>query len=284
MHCDPLCSKRGGLLIERARQVVLIERQPKPMTALPTATSFEAIATPIFSEGEDLARFIYTNVDERLVHEGMVIAVTSKIVSLAERQTVPRDEIDKIELIKREADVYLGPMGHGGHLTITRGLLLASAGIDESNSKDGDFILYPADPFMSAKLLWKTLREKWKIRNLGIVLTDSRTTPLRFGVTGFALAYWGIRGLRSCVGEKDLFGRELKMTSVNVVDGLAATATLLMGEAAESRPLVVIRVAEAVAAIEFSDQVAVDELRASPDEDLYRRLYVTSASVDKNSV
>lgn len=243
------------------------------MTAPPTATSFMAITTPIFSLGEDLAQFIYSNVDQDLVRDGMVLAVTSKIVSLAEGRTVPRDQVEKLELIKREADVYLGPMGHGSHLTITRGLLLASAGIDESNSKDGDFILYPVDPFMSAMALWKTLREKWKIRDLGIVLTDSRTAPLRLGVTGFALAYWGIKGLRRCVGDKDLFGRELKMTSVNVVDGLAASAALLMGEAAESRPLVAIHLAGAVASIEFSDQVPTDEMRVSLDEDLYCGLF-----------
>lgn len=241
------------------------------MTAQSAATSFVAITTPIFSLGEDLAQFIHANVDQRLVREGLVLAITSKIVSLAERRTVPRDQVEKIELIKREADVYLGPMGYGSHLTITRGLLLASAGIDESNSKDGDFILYPVDPFMSAMALWKTLREKWKIRDLGIILTDSRTTPLRLGVTGFALAYWGMRGLRRCVGDKDLFGRELKMTSVNVVDGLAAAATLLMGEAAESRPLVAIHPGSNNHTVLFSDETSPGELCSTLDDDLYWR-------------
>ncbi|MBK7889787.1 MAG: coenzyme F420-0:L-glutamate ligase [Bdellovibrionales bacterium] len=207
--------------------------------------------------------------DQRLVREGLVLAITSKIVSLAERRTVPRDQVEKLELIKREADVYLGPMGYGSHLTIAKGLLLASAGIDESNSKDGDFILYPVDPFMSSMALWKTLREKWKIRDLGIILTDSRTTPLRLGVTGFALAYWGIGGLRRCVGEKDLFGRELKMTSVNVVDGLAAAATLLMGEAAESRPLVVVHPGADSNTVLFSDEISPDELCSTLENDLY---------------
>lgn len=250
------------------------------MTALPTATSFVAITTPIFSQGEDLANFIYMNVDMRLVREGLVLAVTSKIVSLAERRTVPRHQVEKLELIKREADVYLGPMGHGSHLTITRGLLLASAGIDESNSKDGDFILYPVDPFMSAMVLWKTLREKWKIRNLGIVLTDSRTTPLRLGVTGFALAYWGITGLRRCVGEKDLFGRDLKMTTVNVVDGLAAAATLFMGEAAESRPLVVVHPSVDNISILFAAESSPTELCSTLEEDLYWRTLRSGSLVE----
>lgn len=242
-----------------------------PMTAPPRATTFVAITTPVFSQGDDLAQFIYASVDRRLVREGLVLAVTSKIVSLAEGRTVPRDQAVKLELIKREADVYLGPMGHGSHLTITKGLLLASAGIDESNSENGDFILYPEDPFMSAQALWKTLREKWKIKDLGIILTDSRTTPLRLGVTGFALAHWGIKGLRRCVGDKDLFGRELKMTSVNVVDGLAAAATLLMGEAAESRPLVVIHPGADSLAVLFADEVSPEELCSTLDDDLYWR-------------
>ncbi|MBL7688512.1 MAG: coenzyme F420-0:L-glutamate ligase [Bdellovibrionaceae bacterium] len=241
------------------------------MTALPNATSFVAITTPIFSLGEDLIQFIHSNVDQHLVREGMVLAITSKIVSLAEGRTVPREQVEKLELIKREADVYLGPMGYGSHLTITKGLLLASAGIDVSNSENGDFILYPVDPFTSAMQLWKTLREKWKIKDLGIILTDSRTTPLRLGVTGFALAYWGINGLRRCVGDKDLFGRELKMTSVNVVDGLAAAATLLMGEAAESRPLVVVHPGGDSHTVLFSDETSPDELCSTLEDDLYWR-------------
>lgn len=238
------------------------------MTAPPKTTSFVPITTPIFSRDDDLGEFIYLNVDSDLVRDGLVLAVTSKIVSLAEGNTLPRDRYDKLELIKSEADVYLGPAAYGGHLTITKGVLLVSAGIDESNSPNGDFILYPTDPFGSAMRLWKTLREKWKIQNLGVILTDSRTTPLRFGVTGFALSHWGIKGLRSCIGDKDLFGRELKMTSVNVVDALAATATLLMGEGAESSPLVVIHSTD----VEFNDRTSKEEIVARPHLDLFQGL------------
>lgn len=239
----------------------------------PHGFSLTAIETPIFNVNDDLVAFIVNHVDSGLVTDGMILAVTSKIVSLAEGRTVPRGDATKLELIKREADTYIGPMEHGGHLTMKHGLLLASAGIDESNSQNGDYILYPENPFASATHLWKSLREKWKIQDLGILLTDSRTAPLRLGVTGFALAYCGFRGLQQRIGEQDLFGRELRATSVNVADGLAAIATLFMGEAAESRPLAVMHSTAALGLVEFSDQpTTVDEIRVEVEDDLYRRL------------
>src|SRR5205823_3633039 len=67
--------------------------------------------------------------------------------------------------------------------------------------------------------------------------TDSKTTPLRWGVTGVALAHSGFEALNSYIGQPDLFGRPLHVTRVNVMDALAAAAVLVMGEGAEQTPL-----------------------------------------------
>ncbi|RYG66695.1 cation:proton antiporter, partial [bacterium] len=75
------------------------------------------------------------------------------------------------------------------------------------------------------------LRKEFSLKNLGVVLTDSHSSPLRLGVTGLSLAHWGIRGTQSLVGAPDIFGKELKFTSVNVVDSLATMAVFTMGEA-----------------------------------------------------
>ena len=75
----------------------------------------------------------------------------------------------------------------------------------------------------------------WK--NFGVLITDSHTTPLRRGVTGIALSYWGFSGVQNKVGTPDLFGRTLKMTHVNLADAFAAAAVLVMGESNESTPV-----------------------------------------------
>ena len=155
---------------------------------------------------------------------------------------------------------------HGVSLTIKHGLLIPSAGIDESNSENGDYILYPKDPFASARRLCQAIKEKLKLKNFGIILTDSHTHPLRRGVTGIALAYDGFFPWKNLIGEPDLYGRKMKMTSVNVVDSLAVAAVFVMGEAAEQQPLALIETNDVV----FTDKAPQPEdIRIPLEEDLY---------------
>lgn len=228
-----------------------------------------AIQTPIFHVGESLADFIVCYVDPNLVQERMVLAVTTKIVSLSENCLVPKNSIDKKTLTKNESDIFLGEIGHGVSLGIKHSLLMPGAGVDESNSENGDFILHPKNPMKSAADLRETLKNRWGLKNLGVILTDSRSNPLRLGVTGAALACAGFLPVIDKVGEKDLFGRPLKITKVNVADSLATAAVLLMGEAAEACPLVVLHETPA----QFSENFDVSSWMLKPEEDMYQPLY-----------
>jgi F420-0:gamma-glutamyl ligase len=239
----------------------------------PPTLYVQPIRTRLFHEGEELANFIIEHITPELIREKMVIAVTSKIVSLAEQRLVARDSITKADLVEREAEVNLGHIGYDHYLTIKHGLFIPSAGIDESNSEDGSFILYPVDPFLSAKSLWSALKKKWQVSELGIVMTDSHTTPLRRGVTGISLAHWGFHGLKSMVDAPDLFGRPLKVTTVNIADALAASAALMMGEASERCPLAVIEHSD----LSFADTINPSEVRISMEEDLYSPFFKHAA-------
>ena len=226
-----------------------------------------AIGTDLLQPGQNLGEFVARHLTgDYTPRDGLVLAVTSKIVSLAEGRLVPTASITKKELVQKEADVYLGDIGYGCYLTIKHGLLIPSAGIDESNSGGTQYILYPEKPFESARLLHRSLSEEFGIKNLGIILTDSHTTPLRRGVTGIALAYWGMRGVRNLVGKPDLFGKPLQYTRVNIVDALAAAAVLAMGEADERRPLALIEGAD----VEFVSNTDPKEVEIPLEEDLYR--------------
>lgn len=198
------------------------------------------------------------------IRERDIIAVTSKVVSLSENRCVQKSQMDKLTLVRQEAEQYLGEISYDCHLTIKCGHLIPSAGIDESNSQDGSYILYPSDPFASAKKIHQFLKKTFQIKKLGVILTDSRTYPLRQGVIGAALSYYGFKGVESQVGEKDLYGRELKMTKINVADALAASATLLMGEGSECRPLA--RLNAPVHFIELDDN---KEIMIDKEKDLY---------------
>jgi F420-0:gamma-glutamyl ligase len=225
-----------------------------------------AIRTEIFHLNQNLAEFIIANLSG--LKDGSVLAVTSKLISLAEGRVVARDQIDKTTLVKREADQYFGETQPGCHLTIKHGIFIPSSGIDESNAEEPWYLLFPENPFASAKKLHVHLTRHYGIDRLAILLTDSHVVPLRKGVSGITLAYWGINGHRELKGTPDLFGRVLRMTSVNVVDGLSAAAVLAMGEGAESSPLALIEGVE----LDFTEEVDPFEMRIPPREDLFCQL------------
>lgn len=243
-----------------------------------SSLSIQAIQTEIFRAGAELSSFISSSVPANLIRDGMILTITSKIVSLSENRTLPFLQVtDKRALIRDEADIYLGEIGYGCDLTIKNGLLIATAGIDQSNSQSNAYILYPKDPFASAEKIWRDLRVKWGLKNLGVILTDSRTQILRRGVTGVALSFAGFRAVRSLVGAPDLFGREMKTTKVNIADALASAAVLTMGEANERKPLAVIH----GPTVEFCENVRKEELIVPPEEDMY--FSVIQAFRDKKS-
>ena len=128
---------------------------------------------------------------------------------------------------------------YGIDLTIKNNILIPNAGIDESNGA-GYFILWPKDPYKSARQIHQYLKKRFKIKNIGIIITDSKTTPLRWGTTGTSLAHYGFLALNNYIGREDIFGRKLRFTRANIADGLAAAAVCAMGEGSEQTPLCLI--------------------------------------------
>lgn len=225
----------------------------------------KAIKTRIFCENEDLFQFIFKYVKK--IPEKSIFVVTSKIVALAEGRTVEyKNKKQKIELIKSESDFAIKTKEVW--LTIKDGMVLANAGIDESNAK-GKIILLPKDSWKSAEILRKKLMQKYKLKNLGVLITDSRVFPLRAGIVGVALGYAGFQGIRNYIGEKDIFGRVLKMSKTDVADSLATSAVLCMGEGKEQQPFALITEAPVV----FSKKINKKELLINLKEDLYLPLF-----------
>ena len=205
---------------------------------------------------------------------GSIVAITSKVVALCEGRAVDPDQVDKDELIEREADSFLPRSSSRYHvvLTIKRGTLIPSSGVDESNS-GGKIVLWPEDPQRSANEAWEHLAARFGHRDLGVIITDSTTAPLRMGVTGISIAHAGFAAVNDLVGEADLFGRPLAMTRTNVAGGLAAAAVAVMGEGAEQTPLAVITDTPFV---RFQGRPPTEDELASltiaPQDDLYAPL------------
>ncbi len=173
--------------------------------------------------------------------ERSILVITSKIISICEGSVVEKKHASsKIALIQQSADAYLkSQSSHSVQITIKNNALIPSAGIDESNG-NGLYILYPKDLLQSTIAIWKHVRKIYKIKNLGVLITDSHTTPLRRGVIGIGLGWCGFNPLYDYVGKPDCFGVPLCVSMRNNVDALAAAAVFCMGEGNEQTPFATI--------------------------------------------
>ncbi|MCI0395649.1 MAG: coenzyme F420-0:L-glutamate ligase [Chloroflexi bacterium] len=233
---------------------------------LTSEASITLTAVPGFPEvrpGDDVAELLLAALDAAglALRDGDVLAIAHKVISKAEGRQVelgkvtPSQEAHElaaqtgkdprlVELILRES-VGISRMRPG--LLIVRhrlGFTSANAGIDRSNvaqSGQGEtVVLLPLDPDGSAARLRQAMQERWGVR-VGVLITDSHGRPFRLGTVGVAIGLAGLPALWDRRGEPDRYGYRLQHTEVGTADEIAAAAGLLMGQAAEGRPVVLIR-------------------------------------------
>ena len=101
-------------------------------------------------------------------------------------------------------------------------------------------LLLPEDPDASAAALKARLDARYRT-GLAVIVNDSVGRAWRNGVVGIALGAAGLPALRDMVGRTDLFGRALEVTQTGFADEIAAAASLLMGQADEGLPAVLVR-------------------------------------------
>lgn len=234
------------------------------------------IITPIKTDrirANDMALIELLDRSIESMSENSVLAITSKIVSLCEGRVVPitDDETLKGKLVSQEASYYLPPEEHkyGISFTITNDTLIPTSGIDESNG-DGNYILWPSDSQKTANEVRKYLKSRFGLKNVGVVITDSTCTPLRYGTIGISLAHSGFKVLNNYIGKPDLFGRPMAVSQSNIANGLSAAAVVVMGEGDEQTPLALI---SDLSFVNFVDddpsEEELAELRISRENDLF---------------
>lgn len=206
--------------------------------------------------------------------ENSVLAITSKIVAICQGRIVRSDKVDRQQLVEAESDRFLPPTAsrYGVTLSIKDNLLTPNAGIDESNG-DGFYILWPQNPQKVANSVRQQLCQRFSLQHVGVILTDSSPVPLRWGVNGVVVAHSGFAALNDYIGKPDLFGRPLRMTTVNVANALAVAAVLVMGEGDESTPMAMI---SELPFVKFQKRnptkKELESLRIDPADDLYAPL------------
>ena len=199
------------------------------------------------------------------------IKVSKQAIELAEQyELIP----EIAQLVLNEADEILGGIPHV-LLTIKNNTLMANAGVDKSNVPPGYASLLPLDAKLSATRIRNEVKSRLGV-NIGVLIIDSRTQPLRMGNIGMALGVAGFKPIADDRGRKDLFGNELRITRRAVADNLASACTAVMGESNESIPAAIIRDAP----VELIDE-SIDSsvMWISPEECMYMAIFKQWRSV-----
>jgi len=234
---------------------------------------------PLIRQGDDLSLLLL----EALARSGLrldasdVLVLAQKIVSKSEGRARRLDDVavsDRardlaatvrkdprlVELVLQESAAVLRAVPDVLIVEHRLGYIMANAGIDQSNieAEDGETaLLLPEDPDRSCAALRARLREATGAE-IGVLINDSFGRPWRLGVGGVCLGAAGFPALVDRRGTPDLFGRRLVATEIGLADEVAAAASLVMGQADEAIPAVLVRGLGTLAA---PDRPAADLVR-----------------------
>jgi len=242
---------------------------------------------PLIKEGDDIADLILNAIDKENIEieDGDVFVVAETIIAKAEGNIVDLDSIkpslkakelagktgkdprlveaiiqESNEIIKVGPDFIISETKHG--------FVCANAGIDESNVDDGLATPIPSDPDRSAALTRESI-EKASSKEVVVIISDTQGRAFREGAIGTAVGISGMNPLWDRKGEKDLYGRELQTTSIAVADELAGAASILMGQADEGIPVVLIKGVEYTKRLKNNEATSKDLVR-SKKYDVFR--------------
>lgn len=215
---------------------------------------------PIIKENDEivgiiLKAFVENNIE---IKNSDILVIAQSIISKAEGQIYNLDEVQPskfaieialqsnkdpklVELILQEAK-NICKNRNGVLVTETKhGFVCANSGIDKSNVPGSNNVtLLPKDPDFSARNIRLEIEKATK-KKVAIIISDTHNRPFRLGAINIAIGCSGIEPLLSYIGKKDLFGYELKSSVINIADQLCSAAGLLMGEADEGTPIIIIR-------------------------------------------
>jgi len=249
-------------------------------------TAFALEDLPLIRCGDDLAGIIVETAEKNglKLEDGDVIVAAQKIFSKAEGRVVNlrgvapsrraralAKRVGKgarfVELVLRETKRVLKASPEVLLVEDVRGLVCINAGIDKSNVEGrGEFALLPENPDKSAEECREGIK-RLTDKDVAVIISDTYSRPFRRGQVNFAIGNAGINPFRDYKGKMDLFGQILKVKNVAVVDEVAAAAELLMGQARERTPVVVLRGLGGV--VEVCERCSARDLQISREEDLF---------------
>jgi len=254
------------------------------------------IRTPPIKPGDDITATILNAArDQKVdVEDGDILAIASKAVATARGRIVNLSLIkpsakaktlgrkfdlqpEYVELIIKEADKVYGGVTKA-LLTLKNSILTPNSGVDRKNAPRNSVVLWPENPHLTAEHIRTEILEKTH-KHVGIIIVDSRITPLRMGTIGIALGVAGFEPVRDCRSGKDIYGKSVFITRHCVADDLSSAAHMIMGETNEQTPAVLIK----GASVKMTESSDANVLNISVEECLYMGVLVSSSGTQKSA-
>ena len=202
---------------------------------------------------------------EEVIPSKQANEIYNKITPLADKEKIPIKTPELIQKILDESKEIV----KAEHVLIVEtkhGFVCANAGIDKSNIEgETKVALLPKDSDFEAQNIRKEI-ETLTGKKVAIIISDSFGRPFRVGAVGVALGISGINAIVDKRGTQDLFGHILQSTIIGQVDNLASAAQLIMGEANEGLPIVLIKGYK----FEFKEEAAINDILRKKEIDIFR--------------
>jgi len=242
---------------------------------------------PIIHQNDNLVNIILNAINqmELTIEDNDIFVITQKIISRSEgrlqdlKSVTPSKKalriakiIDKdprlVTLMLEESKAVLRMKMIGGIgkiiVEMKSGVICADAGIDQSNTPNNLVTLLPADSDESAAKIRAEILEKTQ-KDVAVIISDSHGRPFRNAAVNIAIGVAGIKEIKDYRGKIDLFGYRLQKKQIAIADELASAAELVIGEADEATPIVLIR------GYHYEDKDGkAQRLIRTPDQDLFR--------------
>ena len=236
-----------------------VSKNKKPLSI--TLTALPGI--PLVRPGDNIVELIIKSLQSTKLNllDNDILVIAQKVISKSEGRYVKISDVEPseksyllakstgkdpklVELIRRESKKIVR---HRKGVIVTencQGVTMANSGIDRSNvEKYGDseqVLLLPINPDKSAEKIRNELCQRANV-NIAVIINDSLGRAWRNGTIGTALGVSGLPSLLDFRGVPDLFGKSLNVSEEAIADEFSSAASILQGQAAEGRPIVLIR-------------------------------------------
>jgi len=217
---------------------------------------------PLIQPGDDVGSIICNLAEKQnfLFQDRDIVVIASKIISKAEGQLVDTDQIkpskeslllsEKVGIDPKNLEVILKETKKiliaRPNLLLTEnllGIIGTKSGVDSSNTTEGPkskvVAILPKEPDLSAAKIRKIIKDATG-KEVAVVINDTFGRSDRKGSIGMAIGFSGISAIYSPEIKEDIHGK-IRNPQIAQVDELSASASLLMGQTNERRPVIILR-------------------------------------------